>query len=309
MSFLSKLKKVVKAPIKVAAKTTSVAARATTMPFKVVQAVAPRPLGRVLGVATAPMRFATTKPLSLTSKILASVSQTRPTAAPARVTPSLSPLRRGGRPLMAPIQRGGMRTAAPFGAAGSFFSKVAAAVNPAMATAAPTASPIKVVGPDGSAWSNPAGGESYDEGGYDEGSYDAGPIAPSGDDFDFGVDENEILPEVDTGGDDGSEENDPGEIGSLDYESYFSGMDGLGDVGDIGSFGSEMKKMGLDIAKGSASVALSTVANKLSNVGKGTPMIPPPPPGLSTPAKIALGVGIGVPVLYLLTRRTARTAT
>lgn len=90
------------------------------------------------------------------------------------------------------------------------------------------------------------------------------------------------------------DEDDDGQMAGADvYARHF---------GQLAGWTDDLKKIGVDLAKGAASGALTTVARGLSpTVSPRLP--PPPPPGMSSTAKIAIGVAIGVPVIYLLTRR------
>ncbi len=97
--------------------------------------------------------------------------------------------------------------------------------------------------------------------------------------------------------DDGDGDTDDGaELGSVDvYRRHFSRM-------QLSGWTDDLAKIGVDLAKGAASGALTTVARGLSpTVAPKAP--PPPPPGMSTTAKLAIGAAVAVPVLYLLTRK------
>lgn len=114
------------------------------------------------------------------------------------------------------------------------------------------------------------GGGAYD---YDDGFYD---------------DRYHVPPPED--GDDADLQG----AGAEEYYRHFDREDQLAGWTD------DLAKIGVNLAKGAASGALSTVARGL------TPTVaapPPPPPGMSTTAKLAIGAAVAVPALYLLTRK------
>jgi len=63
----------------------------------------------------------------------------------------------------------------------------------------------------------------------------------------------------------------------------------------------DLAKIGVNLAKGAASGALTSVARGLTPSAPAAP--PPPPPGMSMTAKLAIGAAVAVPTLYLLTRK------
>jgi len=92
------------------------------------------------------------------------------------------------------------------------------------------------------------------------------------------------------------DEDDGAELGGVEvYRRHFREM-------QLEGWTDDLAKIGVDLAKGAASGALTTVARGLSpTVAPKAP--PPPPPGMSTTAKLAIGAAVAVPVLYLLTRK------
>jgi hypothetical protein len=91
------------------------------------------------------------------------------------------------------------------------------------------------------------------------------------------------------------------ELADFDYNDYFEG-------GQLAGWTDDLKKIGVDLAKGAASGALTTVAKGLSTTGSPSAP-PPPPPGMSGTAKLAIAAAVGVPILYLLTRKRSASAT
>jgi hypothetical protein len=132
-----------------------------------------------------------------------------------------------------------------------------------------------------------ASGGGYGGGGaayaYDEGSDSPDEI------FDDGE-----LPTVPPPDDDEEDQ----ELAGFDYNDYFEG-------GQLAGWTDDLAKIGVDLAKGAASGALTTVARGLSPTV--SPKVPPPAPGMSMTAKLAIAAAVGVPVVYLLTRKRGGT--
>ncbi len=106
-------------------------------------------------------------------------------------------------------------------------------------------------------------------------------------------DEDDDLPAVPPPDDD---DDDQAELAGVDvYMRHFGPM-------QLEGWTDDLAKIGVDLAKGAASGALTTVARGLSPTV--APKAPPPPPqGMSMTAKLAIGAAVAVPVLYLLTRK------
>jgi hypothetical protein len=109
--------------------------------------------------------------------------------------------------------------------------------------------------------------------------------------------EDEDLPD-DGGGDDGGGDDDG--LSGIDYEAHLAGTAGLAGWTD------DLEKIGISAAKGAASGLLSSTASALQSRPPVT--APPPPKGMSTTAKVAIGVGVAVPLLYLLTHKRGSAA-
>jgi len=142
-----------------------------------------------------------------------------------------------------------------------------------------------------------AGGDS-DSGGGDGGSDpygndDAGTSSPGG----YEEDPTADLPDgfLDPRGGD-----DAGAGGSymsgVDYHAALSDSE---EIQGLGDWKSDLANFGKQAAGTVAKQALTTIGNKLTGGAK----IPPPPaPGMSTGAKVAIGAAIALPVGYLLLR-------
>lgn len=132
---------------------------------------------------------------------------------------------------------------------------------------------------DGSRVSSYGGGDGGGGGGGYAGGYD-----PTEDDED--------LPD---GGDDDGADDDG--MSGMDYEAHLAGLAGWTD---------DLQKIGISAAKGAASGLLSSTASALQSRAPVT--TPPPSTGMSTTAKVAIAVGVGVPLLYVLTHKRGAAA-
>ena len=143
--------------------------------------------------------------------------------------------------------------------------------------------PLRVVPAAPSFWGGSGGGGGG--GGYNAGGEGYDPT------------EDEDLPD-DGGGDDGGDDDgaDDGMSG-MDYEAHLAGLAGWTD---------DLEKIGISAAKGAASGLLSSTASALQSRAPVT--APPPSTGMSTTAKVAIAVGIGVPLLYVLTHKRGAAA-
>lgn len=322
--FFSSLAKVVTAPVKAVVK---VASGATKVPFQVLNKVTPNALKPLVSLATMPARYALSAPLSISGKLLNAVSPGKSTAgASTRASAAIdgaygSSGAYGSEGAEGRGGRGGRRARAGRGGQGGggrgrrkpqgFFARAAAAINPAAATV--NSPPVAASGtyippsvPYAQQAPAPSGG-----GGGGGGGYDSGNVGPQGRD-EYSVEPSDAYEDElpDYGGDEGeSEANDPEEISGVDYAQEFADivpMDDSAQFYGLEGFKDDLKNVGGTLLKGAASGVLQTASNALSKSQASTYK---PPAGMSMPAKIAIGVAVGLPVLYLATRRRGTVAT
>lgn len=89
----------------------------------------------------------------------------------------------------------------------------------------------------------------------------------------------------------GGEEGDD----SMDASDYVAALNGMGDSSDY------LKTFGKDVGVSAATAALTSINRALGGAGAKKVELPPTPP-MSAAAKIAIGVVVGMPILYFLAR-------
>jgi hypothetical protein len=171
-------------------------------------------------------------------------------------------------------------------------TKLAARATAATARTASRVSPHAIVARKLMAAANRAPTTPFQQGGSSSGWGGGG----GGDAAEGDEEEEETYAPEDTGADDGGGGEDEEGISGIDYRAY------LDDGRQLAGFTDDLERIGVNLAKGAASGILTSAAGALSS--RPTVAAPPPKPaGMSTTAKLAIGAGVLIPVLFVLTRK------